>query len=591
MVGNIISQNSGTGLNITGSYAGNGYCEVEFLNGTILNYNSCIANNFVTVNGAYGALLSNLNGSFTSDNAALGNVNDGFNFEKVIGSVISTQISIYNENNGMTVSNTNNSRITSNVVGGNLNGLEVLNSNNDTIDQNNATFNYLDGMLLYGSGGNVVKNNVAIEDAGGCPSIAGCTAAAGLELYSSSGNVITENTLTNNTSTNLGAGIYINEGSGGNSVTLNNASLNYAGILLSGSNSNSIVKNSLSSNKYGVYLLDAPENSIVNNEYSNVTQSIYPDQPTVSFSGISNGTTFSGELNLSWQLTGQAISHEDIFVDGNVIPVSGTRYTLNSSSLSDATHTITITATNVGGLSAMSSIVISTRNHEGLAVRALGPSGTLLPGVLVTLSNSKTVLNSTTDSNGIAFFPDLSSGQYTAAAIVNGSYASLPIDFSQNQTISIFFPVISTSFQISSSGSNSYLTLHGNMTASQLSKVHLANANGVYELSFDVSGAAGTTGSATLTIPKSVVPGGLAPSVSINGVGGNNETFTQDGKNYYVALNVPLGSTTSVSIQFSHAVSLNLDLLILVVIIVAVIASGLAVAVARPKKEHSFGVP
>ena len=221
----------------------------------------------------------------------------------------------------------------------------------------------------------------------------------------------------------------------------------------------------------------------------------------------------------------------------------------------------------------------------------MGPSGTLLPGDSIPLFSSGLLFNSTTGSNGIAFFPNLSSGRYTAAATVNGTYASLPIDFSQNETISIFFPVMSTSFWVSSSGSNSTLTLHGNMTASQLSNVQLKNANGVYSISFDVSGAAGTTGSATLTIPKSVIPGGLAPSVSINSAGPNNESFTQDSQNYYVDLSVPLGTSTNVSIQFSHAVGINLDLLILLVIIVAVSAAGLAVAIVRPKKRYSFGVP
>ena len=590
VVGNIITQNSGTGLNITGSYLGNGYCEVEFTNGTILNYNSCVASNYVTLNGDNGAVLSNMNDSFTFDNAALGNVKDGFVFQGMTGSTISTQVSIYNENNGLTVSSSSSSRITQNQVGGNLNGLVVIDSNNNTIDHNNATLNYLDGMLFHGSEGNVISNNVAIEDASGCSTQLQCAAAAGLELYSSSGNIVTQNTLTNNTSPGLGAGIYLNNGSDQNSVILNNASLNYAGVLLSASSSNNIAKNSLSSNTYGVYLLSAPTNSIINNEYSNVTQSIYPDQPAVSFSGISNGTTVTGELNLSWQVTGQAIAHEAILVDGNVIPVNGTRFSLNSTALPDADHTITIKVTNIGGLSATSSVIISTRNHEGLGVEALGPSGTPLPGVGITLSSSNLLLNSVTGPNGVAFFPGLTTGQYAATAIVNGTYATLPIDFTKNETVSIFFPVISTSFQIPSSGTSSKLTLHGNITASNLSNIQLKNANGVYSLSFDISGATGTTAHATLTIPKSIIPGGLAPSISVSGVQGNNESYTQDRNNYYLTLNVPITSATHVSIQFSHVVSFDLKLLILLVIILAVIASSLAIALRRPKKDYNFGV-
>ena len=590
VVGNIITQSSGTGLNVSGSYTGDGYCEVRFANGTTMNFDSCIASNYVTLNGDYGALISSLKDSFTFDNGALGNVEDGFSFENLAGSIISTQVSVYNQNNGLTVSNTNNSRITQNEVAGNMNGLVVRDSYDNTIDLNNATLNFLDGLLLYSSGGNMMSNNTAIEDASGCSVILKCTAAAGLELQGSSGNIVSENNLTNNTSPTLGAGIYINNGSDQNSIILNNATLNYAGILLSQSSSNNITKNSLSSNNYGIYLLSAPANSIINNEYNNVIQSVYPDQPTVSFSGISNGTTVAGRLNLSWQVTGQAITHEDILIDGETIPVNGTSFTLNSATLPDANHTITIRVINIGGLSATSSVVILTRNHEGLGVEALGPSGILLPGVGITLSGAGILLNSTTGTNGIALFPGLSTGLYTASAVVNGTFASLSVDFAQNETVSIYFPIISTSFHIPSSGSTSPFTLLGNITASNLSRIQLNNANGVYGLSFDVSGAVGTTGVAILTIPKTVVPGGLAPTVSVSGVQASNNSFTQDSHNYYIALNVPLTTTTNVSIQFSHAVSINLDLLILTVIIVALVAAGLSIALRRPRRDYSFGV-
>lgn len=591
VVGNIISQNSGTGLNVSGSYLGNGYCQVQFTNGTSVNYDACIAGNYVTLNSAYGASLSGLKDSFAFDNAALGNAKDGFHLENITGSLISTQVSIYNQNNGITLLETSNSTITQNQVGGNLNGMEMSNSNNNTIDQNNATLDYLDGILLSSSGGNIVSNNMAIADANGCSNLLQCSAAAGIELNSSSGNVISQNTVTNNTSPNLGAGIFINSGSDENSVILNNATLNYAGILLSGSNSNTITKNTFISNTYGVYLLNAPVNSIINNEYSDVKQSVYPDQPSVAFSGISNGTSVSGTLNLTWQVSGQAISQEDILVDGNSINVTGTSFALNSTALPDAVHTITIRVVNIGGLSAISSVEVSTRNHEGLGVQALGPSGTPLPGVEITLSSSGSLLNSTTGHDGIAFFPGLGSGHYTAAAVVNGTLASLPIDFSQNETVTIFFPIISTSFRIPSSGSNSPFTLHGNITSFDLSNIQLENANGVYSLSFAISGPAKTTGVATLTIPKSVIPGGLNPSVSIGSIQESNQSFTQDSHNYYVLLNVPLSSATSVSIQFSRAVGINLNALILVVIVVAIVASGLTLLFTRPKKDYNFGVP
>lgn len=587
VVGNIITQNSKTGLNITGPYTGNGYCEVQFVNLTITRYDSCIASNYLTLNGGYGSSLTSLRDSFTGGNAALGNVIDGFKFDNLTGSLITTQVSVYNGRNGITVAQGRNSRITQNTVGGNLNGLEMLNSNNNTVDLNNATLNYLDGVVLSTSGGNIISNNTAIQDASGCSTITQCTAAAGIELYSSSGNIITNNTLTNNTSTSIGAGIYIYHDSNDNSVTVNNATLNYAGILISSSSSNHITKNTLSSNTYGVYLLNAPLNSITSNLYENVRQSIYPNQPTVEFTGISNGTTVSGLIDLVWQVSGQAITHQNLTIDGKTTAINGTAFALNSTLLPDAHHTISIKVTNVGGLSASSSVTISTRNHEGLLVFALGPSDTHLSGVPITLKNSLLELNSTTGPNGATLFPDLKAGQYTASAVVNGTYLSLPVSFNINTSVSLFFPIITTTIPIPSLAQGSEPTLRGNITSSDLTNVQLTDANGVYGLSFNVTGAIGTLGKATLTIHKSVVPGGLTPNVLINGALDNNTSYTQDSQYYHITFTAPLGGSTNVSVQFSHHVRINFDLLILIVVVVSLAAAWLSIVFGRPKKYYA----
>ena len=294
VVSNVISENDVTGLNISGSYAGSGECQVEFTNSTIFSYSACIAVNYLTLNGAPGLAMSNLNGSFVYENAAVGNAADGFYFSNMTASVISSLISISNENNGITVTNSVNSRITANELGGNLNGMNITKSSNNTVDLNNATLNALDGILFSGSSSNIVTGNVAIQDAGECTNSLACSAAAGIELFESSGNVVYSNTLTNNTTpSGTGAGIYINFGSGDNAVFLNNATLNDVGIAIASSGSNNIAKNILYSDTYGILLSNAPGNTILNNNFGGDVQDQYPNQPTVALTSIKNGTSIS----------------------------------------------------------------------------------------------------------------------------------------------------------------------------------------------------------------------------------------------------------------------------------------------------------
>jgi len=584
-VNNVISQNSATGMNITGSYSGTGHCQIIFTNSTSFSYNACIAINYVTLNGASGLVMSNLNGSFAFQNAAVGNNGDGFDFRDMAGSLVSSLISFSNQNNGVTVLNSTNSRITANQLEGNLNGLLVKSSLNNTIDLNNATLNALDGILLSNSGSNTVDSNVAIQDAGLCTNSLSCSVAGGIELSASSGNLVYSNTLTNNTSpAKNSAGIYIDSGSSGNIVFQNNATLNYAGIAISSSSSNNIAKNSLYSNTYGIYLSNAPDNVILNNIFGRDLQNQYPNQPTVAISNIANGTSFSGPVLISWTTSGQAISLEKLIIDGKSQTVSGTSFNLNSAILSDGMHTLTIEVTNSGGLTATSTVVISTINHEGLLVKALGPAGTPLAGLTVTLKGGTVSLRATTDSSGGALFKNLSSGTYIASTVVNGTSLSLPVNFNGNASVTLYIPILSTTAHaIAASGSSFPIGLSGNITAAQLSNMFLSNTNGLYSLSFGVSGINDTTGRVTLTIPKSVVPGGLIPEVFINGNPATEESYSQNNGNYYVTFTANLGSQTNISIKFLHLVTLNLDLVVLLVVVVALLAAALVLAFRNPK--------
>ena len=577
---NIISENAQIGMNITGSFTGSGHCQVTFTNSSAFDYSACVALDYLTLNGAGGLDMANLNGSFVYATTAVGNAGNGFNFANMQDSVISALTSIENIRDGMTISDSTSSTISANELGGNLNGLVVRSSANNTFDRNNATLNALDGMMFSTSPNNTISNNVAMEDAGACSSASGCTVAAGIELYGSSENLVTGNSLTNNTApSGQGAGIYIDSGSAENFVLLNNATLNFAAISIADASSNNIAKNTFISDTYGIYLSNAPNNVVLSNNYRGLKQYQFPNQPSVSFSNIVNGTTYSGLLDLSWNIQGQSISSENLIIDGSSQTVNGTSLTLNSNTLPDAKHSITIQVTDTGGLTASSTIVISTRNHEGLIVQALGPGGISLSGVNVSLQGPGPLLNLTTDSAGKAVFKDLGAGTYLASTTVNGTFVSLPVNFNGNATVTLYVPDLITTFlATTTSGSPVALTLDGNITSANLSQVMLQNSNGVYGISFDVSGIKGTVGVATLSIPKTDVPGGLVPQLLVNGNSTTIESFTQDNTSYNVTFSTTLGSQTNVTIEFAHVVKFHLDVFIAIVLTVAALAAALVLA-------------
>lgn len=585
VINNVISENNANGMNITGAYQGTGKCQVEFTNLTTFNYNSCVALNYVTENGVSGMGMSDLNGSFVFENFALGNAADGFDFNNLTGSLITALVSVTNQNNGIVFTGSTEDGINFNEAGGNLNGIVIQGSSNNTVQFNLSLFNALDGFLFSSASSNTVNNNNATENAGECISSLSCSVAAGIELYKSSGNLVFSNILVNNTTpSGLGDGLFINSGSTNNFAFLNNATLNYAGIEISSSTGNSVAKNSLYSNNYGIYLASAPNNTFLNNNFGSNQENQYPNQPTVTFTGITNGTSYSGSIILAWAATGQAINLQNLIIDGKSQAVSGSSIELNTASLADGSHVITIQVTNSGGLSASSTVTISTTNHVGLTVTALGPGATPLTGLSVTLIGPSGTLSGVTDVNGNAVFKNLSSGTYLASAVVNGTVISMPVKYSGNSSVTLYaYSLVTTAQAATQSGGSVPVQISGNIIASQVSDLTLANTNGMYDLSFGVSALNGTVGQATIMIPKSSVPVGLLPKVYINGVQAQNQSYRMSAGDYYVTFTALLGSETNISIQFTRLVTLNLDLVIVIVVVVALLAAGLVLAFRRPR--------
>jgi len=93
---------------------------------------------------------------------------------------------------------------------------------------------------------------------------------AGVRLYYSSNN-----TITNNNASNNWCGIFL-DSSGNNTITNNIANSNiWGGIYLDSSSNNIITNNNVSNNEYGIYLDSSSNNIITNNTASNNHYGIY----------------------------------------------------------------------------------------------------------------------------------------------------------------------------------------------------------------------------------------------------------------------------------------------------------------------------
>jgi hypothetical protein len=85
-------------------------------------------------------------------------------------------------------------------------------------------------------------------------------------------------------------------------------------------------------------------------------------------------------------------------------------------------------------------------------------------------------------------------------------------------------------------GSSVDLAISGNITSVQMSNVTIATSQSANTttVSFAVTGESGTTGFGNITIPKTAVPYGTAPTIYIDSQPAQNQGYTQDTNNYYV---------------------------------------------------------
>ena len=125
------------------------------------------------------------------------------------------------------------------------------------------------------------------------------------------------------------------------------------------------------------------------------------------------------------------------------------------------------------------------------------------------------------------------------------------------------------------------LTITGNITSAQISSATITpyQSTKITTVSFTITGPSGTLGFGNMTIPKTAIPYGTIPLISIDGQQAPNQGYTQDANNFYVWYMISF-STHQVTIQFAApppSASSSSGLILVVVINVAVIISILSV--------------
>ncbi|MDG6997258.1 MAG: right-handed parallel beta-helix repeat-containing protein, partial [Nitrososphaerota archaeon] len=591
VISNLIAENVNQGVSIVGGFSSNETCDVTFVNQTRFSYDSCIAGNlFASTGSGDGLVATGLNNSLIYGNSALFNGGRGYALENVTESTIRFNFAADNSKDGFSITDSSQNVVAQNEFMLNQNGLAIYGGKGDQISKNNVTLNSFSGIFVKGSTEETITSNLAANNS--YANVRGSFSAGGISLAESSGNSITKNVVQNNTgSTSVGYGIVLENGSDYNYLFQNNVTNNEAGIGLSNSISNLVTRNVVQNNRYGIYYTYAVNNSVALNTLSANTQDVYPDQPSVVFTSPTGNPTVDGTVRLSWQTSGQAIVYETISVDGSPTIVSGTAYDWNTAPLADGAHTVTILVENSGGFTATASIKISTDNqllnNRTITVNLVGPGGLVIGNTLIHLSNSSMTLNGTTDSSGSVSFRRLHVGSYFATYGVNSSVYTATIVLSRsnnvNPSVVLFVPVISTTFSaFTTNGQSILLAMKGNVTSAEMKNAVMSNANGLYSLSFTASVVNESAGSSTITVPKSLVPAGLVPSITMDG-SKQTTSYTQDKSNYYVTFFAPQG-THSLNITFSSPLLLHAKY---IVVIVAVIAALLIAFILTTRRRRT----
>ena len=165
------------------------------------------------------------------------------------------------------------------VKGSNTAGMRLQYADKSTISNNTVSDNG-GGIYLWGlNNNNMLMNNLASNNH-----------AVGIWLSSSSNN----NTLTDNLASNNDCGIYL-ESSSNNTLMNNNADSNdYYGILLHDSSNNTLANNNASNNGYGIRLESLSINNRIYNNYFDNTNNAYDEGDNIWNVSKTAGTNIIG---------------------------------------------------------------------------------------------------------------------------------------------------------------------------------------------------------------------------------------------------------------------------------------------------------
>jgi|WetSurMetagenome_2_1015567.scaffolds.fasta_scaffold21245_4 hypothetical protein len=136
------------------------------------------------------------------------------------------------------------------------------------------------------------------------------------------------------------------------------------------------------------------------------------------------------------------------------------------------------------------------------------------------------------------------------------------------------------------------VSVSGNVAASQVSGLTITpnEAAQTTEVGFTITGDSDSSASLTMTIPKAAIAYGTEPVVYIDGVAAQDQSYTEDGQNYYVTYTAHF-STHNVKIVFAAASdgASNIDstTIIVIAIVVVLVIVAVSVFMLRSKRGHA----
>ncbi len=104
--------------------------------------------------------------------------------------------------------------------------------------------------------------------------------------------------------------------------------------------------------------------------------------PKITINSPSNNAYVKGTINVSFTVSGSYISKTTLMVDGIAYPFTANSLLLNTSSLTDGPHTITVTSTNMAGYSGSATIKIIVNNNAPYAEITSPSPGSFVKGIV-----------------------------------------------------------------------------------------------------------------------------------------------------------------------------------------------------------------